>query len=315
MKKSFLFIAAIFCIISALSQTRSFYLDAEQKPASAENGRFLVQVKYTDSGWQRNSFYLPSGKMKETGLFTDSNCITKHGMFYSFHPNGVPAYIGSYINNRKNGIWLSYHENKFMRDSTVYANDKPTGMSLSWHDTGIISDSTVYAPNGSSVSIEWFDNGSVSSAGRFNANGDRHGVWNFFHDNGQVSAREIYDNGYMSSARYFDEKGNPMESPLPTRGADFPGGVEAWMKFLDKKLYWPPNYKIVNSDRATVGVQFIVNQKGKITNIYIHTPFDKAFNDIIMRVLKNSPDWEPALYHNRRVMYLHKQSITFRQEQ
>jgi antitoxin component YwqK of YwqJK toxin-antitoxin module len=315
MKNWFLSAIIIFLICSVQAQTRTFYLDADQKPTSAESGRFLVQIKYTDSGWERSSFYLPSGKIKEMGLFKDSNCIIKHGMFYSFHPNSVPSYTGKYINNRKNGQWLSYHENKFIRDSTVYADDKPTGMSLSWHNNGIISDSTVYAPNGSAVSVDWFDNGTVSSAGRLNANGERHGVWNFYHDNGQVSAREIYDNGYMSSAKYFDEKGIPMESPLPERGADFPGGVEGWMKFLDKKLYWPTNYKIVNSDRATVGVQFIVNQKGKVSYIYIHTPFDKAFNDIITRVLRNSPEWEPAISHNRRVIYLHKQSITFTQDQ
>lgn len=203
-----------------------------------------------------------------------------------------------------------------MSDFTVYDDfGERSGTSLQWHNTGYLSDSTVYSPDGLSVSVSWFDNGNISSAGRLNLVQAYHGKWQFFHRNGKLSAAEIYNNGKLTDRKYFAEDGSPMtDTTDKTIGATFPGGIPAWMKYLDKKTFFPPNYRIVNGDQAAVKVNFTVDENGNVKDVNVEAPFDPAFDDIALKAFVNSPKWIPAVNHNRNVSCKHSQSVTFRQE-
>ena len=120
--------------------------------------------------------------------------------------------------------------------------------------------------------------------------------------NGKMSSIEIYHDSLLTSKQYFDENGNLMNDTTNTaRIAQYPGGIEVWKKYISNKLYFPPGYKIVNSDIATLVVTFTVDENGVIENVFTRVPFDIAFDRIAENVIRKSPKWIPAINHNRKV--------------
>lgn len=94
--------------------------------------------------------------------------------------------------------------------------------------------------------------------------------------------------------------------------ASFPGGLEAWKRYLETNLN--QNVPVENgAKRGTyvVTVQFIVEIDGKIAMVKPLTNFGHGMENEVVRVIKNSPDWEPARSNGRFVRAYRKQPITF----
>lgn len=317
MKKSVLLRITLFVFTATpyIGHTQKIekFFDYSWKESTPGRARFFGILQPTDSGWVRKDYYLPKRTLQMKGLYKDSACNIKHGYFTFVHPNGVPESMGLYNDNKKEGLWLSYYPNGFMKDSTVYDYGEITGISIHWHNNGYVSDSTSYTANGA-VKVSWFDNGSVSSAGRLDLFNRYTGKWKFFHHNSNISAEELYDNGRLVDKRYFTEDGTPMADTTDrTRPAEFTGGVSAWLKYMEKHLYWPNNYHLENGNQAELGVQFSIDENGVVKNIHLFAPFEAVFNDIVIRTLQGSPKWLPSISHNRKVSYEHKQTVNFTQ--
>ena len=307
-----LFVLVNIICFSADAQKIEKYFDFLWKPCDSSIARFYSLIENTDSGWTRNDYYILENRLQMKGLYKDSSCTIKNGQFYYLHSNGVLKSVGKYHNNEKEGIWLGFHPNKMMSDSSVYENGKIKGTSLQWWPNGFISDSTIIKEDGSGVAVSWFDDGTVSSAGRLNPFQNQQGKWQYFHRNGKMSAEEIYDNGKLLDRKYFTETGTLMSDTTDHfRKAEFKGGIPAWLKYLSNEIYFPPNYKLINGDRASVILNFDINEQGDVVNLFVQTPFHPAFNDIAFRALKRSPKWNPAINHNRKVTSNFTQSITF----
>jgi hypothetical protein len=291
------------------------FLDYKGKLCAADTARFYAVIQFSDSGWVRHEYYIVERKLQMRGLYKDSNCTIKNGHFYYFHPNAIVASVGKFENNKKQGLWLGFHPNKFMKDSSVYEDDQEKDVSLHWHNNGYLSDSTVYKPDGTAVSVTWFENGGLSTAGRLNILNLPHGKWQFYHQNAKISASEVYENGKLVDKNYFAEDGTPMaDTTDKTRPAQFPGGIPAWTRYLERKLFFPSNYQITKGDMAAVGVDFVVDENGIVKDVNINTPFHPAFNDIVLRTIKASPKWVPAISHNRRIPYHYNQFVQFTQK-
>jgi antitoxin component YwqK of YwqJK toxin-antitoxin module len=309
-----LLLAMLAMNIGAQAQSAFTFYDYNWKECSASEARFASAVTKTDSGWLRKDYYLPKRNLQMQGLYKDSTTRVKNGSFYFFHSNGKLESKGVYRNNKKEGTWLRFHPNGAMSDSTVFDNGHMTGISIQWHNNSYESDSTNYDSD-PVVHVSWHNDGSVSEAGRLDAAGNQIGKWRYYHRNGQVSADEFYQDGKLISVKYFAEDGSPVnDTSNKNHSAIFPGGVDAWLKFLGNKLYWPTQYQLVNGDLAAIGVQFTIDENGDVQDVFIFTPFEEAFNDIVIRAIKQSPKWKPAVWHNRRVPIVHRQTVNFKQE-
>lgn len=288
------------------------FLDYKDRETDITHARFYVNIIKTDSGWLRNDYFIRERKLQMSGLYQDSTCKIASGTFYYFHSNGQLQSTGHYVDGKKDGLWIGYYSNGMINDSTHYNRDRPVGTSLRWHRNGFLSDSSVFNGDGNAVKVSWFDDGSVSAAGRFSAGYKENGKWKYFHKNGKVSAEEIYESGRLVDRKYFDENGNPeADTTSKDRRSDFPGGPKAWLKYLDKKGYFPPQYTITNADSVTVVVRAEIDEDGKVDDVEIVVPFNPSFDDIVKRVLQKSPPWIPAIHHNRKVKSYITQPVTF----
>lgn len=307
----------IFSQHSYAQKIERFYDYRWKEVTDATHARFYATIEKKDSVWLRQDFYLREGRLQMKGYYKDADCKIAHGEFKWYHPNGYLQTAGNYTNNKRSGVWLSFHENGMMSDSVFYnENGGIVGKRLGWHTNGMMADSTMINPDGSGVSIYWWENGNPSAAGRYAAGQQRHGKWQYFHSNGQLASLETYNNGKLIDKEYYNEKGlKQADTSEHDREASFPGGLAAWQKYLQKKLYFPPQYKLVNTDQAVVMVRFAVEEDGSISEPTVTIPLHPDFDKIALDVIKRSPKWIPAISHNRKIKEYHSQPVTFAEQQ
>ncbi len=303
--------------IRATAQKTTRYYDIDRKESDAKRARFVSILEKTDSGWHRLDYYFIKSLTPEMeGWYQDSTEKIRTGKFTWFYPDKKPSMTGHYRQNKKQGTWLKYHPNGMIADSTEYEAGNPIGTSFSWYPNGTPSDSSVFHADGSGTQMTWFDNGSPSSAGVYAAGRIMHGEWKFYHKNGQVSAIESYNQGNLVQKEYYDENGNQVtDTSNRERTATLRGDLtgQTWLRYLQKNLEFPRNYKIANSDEAAVGVTFTIDEDGNVKDAFVSTPFFLPFEREALRVIIRSPTWRPAINHNRYVQSVHIQSVIFNQ--
>ena len=94
--------------------------------------------------------------------------------------------------------------------------------------------------------------------------------------------------------------------------AKFPGGQQAWFKFLEKNIHTevaanhgakPGNYLVT--------VSFLVDTSGKLSEVQVLNDPGYGTAEDVLKALKHSPNWLPATINGKPVIYRQKQNITY----
>ena len=93
--------------------------------------------------------------------------------------------------------------------------------------------------------------------------------------------------------------------------AEFPGGKDAWKKFLERNLNSSlPSENGAPAGKYTVMVNFLVDKNGNISDVQAD-PSPYGTREEAIRVIKKGPAWKPAVQNGRQVAYRARQAITF----
>lgn len=94
--------------------------------------------------------------------------------------------------------------------------------------------------------------------------------------------------------------------------ASFPGGLKGWENFLTKNLdAATPVMNGAPAGKYTVMAQFIVAKDGTLSAIKALTKHGYGMEAEVIRILRQSPPWEPAMKNNRKVRAYCRQPVTF----
>ena len=95
--------------------------------------------------------------------------------------------------------------------------------------------------------------------------------------------------------------------------ARFPGGTDAWRKFLERSLNRdaPMENGALSGSKLTVLVSFIVDKDGNLSEVRAENDPGYGTAEEAVRVIKKGPKWIPAIQNGRNVIYRQRQSITF----
>lgn len=94
--------------------------------------------------------------------------------------------------------------------------------------------------------------------------------------------------------------------------ASFPGGKEAWQKYLERNLKMDvPVKNGAPAGQYSVTVRFIVDEQGGISNIEAENDPGYGTAAEAVNLIKKGPGWMPAKQNGKNVKYWMKQNITF----
>jgi protein TonB len=94
--------------------------------------------------------------------------------------------------------------------------------------------------------------------------------------------------------------------------AQFPGGTDAWMKFLQRNLRSDvPTENGAPTGNYTVIVSFLVDKTGAISEVKAENDPGYGTAAEAVRVIQRGPAWNPAVQNGRKVIYRQRQPITF----
>ena len=107
-------------------------------------------------------------------------------------------------------------------------------------------------------------------------------------------------------------KVKPKESAAVEIEAVYPGGQQAWSKFLHENL----NSNIPSKNKAPIGrytaaALFTVDTDGSLSNVKPVTNFGFGMEEEVIRVIEKSGKWEPATRNGKLLKANRKQLITF----
>lgn len=96
------------------------------------------------------------------------------------------------------------------------------------------------------------------------------------------------------------------------KAASFPGGEPGWQKYLQQNL----KASIAVENGADTGkyvaeVSFIVNANGSIQDVRIEKDPGYGTAAEVMRIIKEGPNWKPAMQHNKAVASRASKTVTF----
>jgi TonB family protein len=78
------------------------------------------------------------------------------------------------------------------------------------------------------------------------------------------------------------------------------GGIEAVQKYVQEKLTYPPAAKTSNTQGKVI-VQWIVNEKGEVTNVKIVRGVSKELDQEVYTIISSMPVWKPGMKDGRPV--------------
>lgn len=98
---------------------------------------------------------------------------------------------------------------------------------------------------------------------------------------------------------------------LVENSASFPGGLQAWGRYLSKNLKYPLEAKKKRLE-GRVYVQFIVERDGSLSEIKVVKSLGSGCDEEALRVIKMMPKWEPATKKGVTVRQRMIQNILFK---
>ena len=119
------------------------------------------------------------------------------------------------------------------------------------------------------------------------------------------------------------QQGQKVEEPPPVVESDetflfaaveekpsFPGGEEAFYKYLGKNLKFP-DMEAEQGIKGTVWVEFVVDRNGGITETAVARPVSPGLDKEALRVVKAMPNWNPGKQNGRPVKVRYTIPIKF----
>jgi murein L,D-transpeptidase YafK len=91
---------------------------------------------------------------------------------------------------------------------------------------------------------------------------------------------------------------------------EFPGGGDAFLKYLDKVGKELSAQLPAGVTKAHVQVEFIVDKDGTPVNFKVINGVNEDFNEDLITSLEKMPKWQPAMLHDKAVAKKMRQSFT-----
>jgi antitoxin component YwqK of YwqJK toxin-antitoxin module len=288
------FLPAILLIISitATSQAKQFryYFNKDLDASTKEKAVFTGVGSYVNDLFEFKLYNVQTNDLLAIQHFKDSLLQQSEGSFKSFYADGNLESEGNYLKGNKDGLWQKWDSASHVIDSSIYEDGTLTRYTHRGYNKSGYPDSVV-----------------------INDTKKNELVKRFYKDSGRI-ANEVYFTGNGGLEKFYDEKGVYKSSDsVFSRDeieAAFPGGERAWMTYIVSGLQRHADDLIKAGVYGSCIIKFIVGKDGKVKDVEATTMKGTALAEAGMRIIRNSPKWNPASQYGRIVNAYRLQPVT-----
>ena len=233
--------------------------------------------------------------------FVANNCFAQStdGLFYVFNADWSPA---------KSFDKCTYFMHEKKESDTAY-------MCRYYSKVGPMIKQECYRDSALSIPSGffcWYDeNGKIDSCGNV-LNFKKDGRWLYFMGDSTVPTYyDEYDNGkYVGRKIEAQTLSDTLAKDTTDKEAIFGNGTKDWMKYTSQHLKVPDRLA-TNFKAGTYRVRacFTIDKNGKITDVYLKKSVEWAADESVFDLLKNAPDWKPAIRKGKPFLYRETQDF------
>lgn len=177
------------------------------------------------------------------------------------------------------------------------------------------SDSNLTVLNGSCY--EYSFNGALTLSGSY-VNNQKEKKWYYYNDTGKVILEQHYEHGLLIKTVNPDTVKKEDKNEIKIKDGEVEaqykkGGEEGWKDYLVKNLDFEVIQKSVRGGKVRVG--FTVNTSGKCVDVYLRRSVEFVLDEEAIRLIENSPLWQPAVQDGKKVNAYRIQPISFAKEE
>ena len=139
--------------------------------------------------------------------------------------------------------------------------------------------------------IEYYETGKV----HYEVECDQHGVQSIhsYWKLGAPKRSEIYKNGTRVQGTCYNLMGKEIPFTPFEEEAQFPGGEDSLIKFLNDKIIYPQEAQAKNIQGKVI-VTFVIKADGSIYNPRVIKSVDPQIDAEALRVIRIMPKWKPS---------------------
>ncbi|HWK02025.1 MAG TPA: TonB family protein [Puia sp.] len=182
-----------------------------------------------------------------------------------------------------------------------------------WYDSsGIVNHRCRYVNNKEDgPETYYYASGQVQMTGN-NKEDEAHGEWTGYYPSGKISGKAGFKKDKQISGTFYHEDGTRDKTITEFwRESEFPGGLPQWLRFLNKTLRYPDS-AVEHDIEGTVVIGFMVSKEGKVDDMKVIQSVNKYLDEEALRVMRQTPDWRPAITGGILSESYKKQPIVFK---
>lgn len=180
-------------------------------------------------------------------------------------------------------------------------------------------DSNLTIPNGRFC---WYNNNGILDSTGYVKNGKKDYWWEYKRSATQTD-RILYDNGIKikTETSFYDKDGKRINEDTTKKdttthiqvGAKYKNGANDWANYCQHNLNTPARLQnVLKAGDHAVIVCFLINKEGKTGDIYLYQSCEWSGDAEVLRLIADSPTWQPATQDGVPVIYRQKQTLTYR---
>ena len=166
-----------------------------------------------------------------------------------------------------------------------------------WYDSSGVVIHRCLLKNNKQNGLEfyYYKSGQVQMSGR-NEDDEAEGDWIGYYPSGKISGKAKFKKGKQVSGVFYKEDGSRNKAVTEfSRESEFPGGGPNWLRFLNKTFRYPDT-AVDREIEGTVVIGFMVSKEGKVYDLRVVHSVDKYLDEEALRVMRQTPDWTPAIF-------------------
>lgn len=244
------------------------------------------------------TFFTASDRIRSREFYRDGY---REGPFSEYHENGRLKNKGTYRESHRVGYLTSWYENGGLHKVLNYVpidripgtHAKDSFQIIHYWNTS--SDQLIKDGNGYCACT--FESDVLLEKGKV-VNGFRDSTWQYFSEDTLKFIEEFTAGRFLTGKAF--HKGKEIIYHQREVQAQYPGGIGAMYKFLQRTVRYP-GYAKRKGLQGRIFVKFIVDKDGTLSDITILKGVTESLDEEAMRVIRAMPRWIPGSLRGLRV--------------